>query len=129
MFNQQKYINEFVRTNYKTIKLRIRNDDKLLINKISSVDNINKYLIGLITKDIYEHRKYNYIDNNITIDFELSNTMSDLVDSAERADILEDYGLYMNLADAIDSQAKKEVSRHLITETEWKKLVRRYSIW
>ena len=128
MFNQQKYINEFVRTNYKTIKLRIRNDDKLLINKISSVDNINKYLIGLITKDIYEHRKYNYIDNNITIDFELSNTMSDLVDSAERADILEDYGLYMNLADAIDSQGKKETNNRTITETEWKRLVRRYAV-
>ena len=62
--------------------------------------------------------KYNYINNDVKIDFELSHTMKDLVDKAEKADILEDYGLYMNLADAIDSQAKKEVSKHLITDNE-----------
>ncbi len=128
MFNQQEYINNFIKNTYKTVKLRIRNDDKIIINKINSVDNINQYLIGLITKDIYENRKYNYINNDIKIDFELSHTMQDLVDEAEKADILEDYGLYMNLADAIDSQAKKEVNRHLITETEWRKLVRRYEL-
>ena len=128
MFNQQEYINDFIKNNYKTIKLRIRNDDKIIINKINSVDNINQYLIGLITKDIYDNRKYNYIDNTIKIDFDLSNAMSDLVDKAEKADILEDYGLYMNLAYAIDSQAKKEVNRHLITETEWRKLIRRYEL-
>ena len=128
MFNQQEYINDYVKNKYKTIKLRIRNDNKLLLNKINSVDNINQYLIGLITKDIYDNRKYNYINNEIKIDFELSHTMSDLVNKAEIADILEDYGLYMNLADAIDTQAKKEVSRHLITETEWRKLIRRYEL-
>ena len=63
------------------------------------------------------------------IDFELSITMKDLVDKVKKADILEDYGLYMNLADAIDSQAKKEVNMHLITETEWRKLVRSYKLW
>lgn len=128
MFNQQEYINDYIKNTYKTVKLRIRNDDKIIINKINSVDNINQYLIGLITKDIYENRKYNYINNDIKIDFELSHTMKDLVIKAEKADILEDYGLYMNLADAIDSQAKKEVNRHLITETEWRKLIRRYEL-
>ena len=128
MFNQQEYINDFIKNNYKTIKLRIRNDDVFLLNKINSVDNINKYLIDLITKDIYDNRKYNYIDNTIKIDFDLSNAMSDLVDKAEKADILEDYGLYMNIVDAIDSQAKKEVAKHLITESEWNKLLRRYSL-
>jgi len=72
--------------------------------------------------------KYNYINNDVKIDFELSHTMQDLVDKAEKADILEDYGLYMNLADAIDSQAKKELSKHLITDNEWKKLVSRYTL-
>ena len=128
MFNQQEYINNFIKNTYKTVKLRIRNDDKILINKINSVDNINQYLIGLITKDIYDNRKYNYINNEIKIDFELSHTMQDLVDKAEKADILEDYGLYMNLADAIDSQAKREVSRHLLTEREWRMLSRRYEL-
>ena len=128
MFDQQKYINDFIKNNYKTIKLRIRNDDRLLINKINSVDNINQYLIALITKDIYDNRIYHYINNDVVIDFDLSSTMGDLIDKAEEADLLEDYGLYMNLADAIDSQGKKEVSRHLITETEWKILTRRYAI-
>ena len=80
------------------------------------------------SNDITDNRKYNYINNDIKIDFELSHTMQDLVDKAEKADILEDYGLYMNLADAIDSQAKKEVNRQLITETEWRKLIRRYEL-
>ena len=72
--------------------------------------------------------KYNYINNDVKIEFELSHTMKDLVDKAEKADILEDYGLYMNLADAIDSQAKKEVSKHLITDNEWNKLVSRFTL-
>ena len=31
MFDQQKYINSFIKDNYRTIKLRIRNDDKLIM--------------------------------------------------------------------------------------------------
>ena len=54
--------------------------------------------------------------------------MKDLVDKCEEADLINDYGLYMNVADAIDSQGKKETTHHIITETEWKKLVRRYEI-
>ena len=48
MFDQQKYINSYIKDNYRTIKVRIRNDDKLLINKINSVDNINEYCIDKI---------------------------------------------------------------------------------
>lgn len=128
MFDQQKYINSFIKDNYRTIKLRIRNDDKLLINKINNVKNINKYILNLIKKDIIENRVYNYINNEIEIDFELSITMDDLINKAEEADILDDYGLYMNLADAIDSQGKKEASQHIITETEWRILTRRYCL-
>lgn len=128
MFDKQKYINSFIKNNYRTIKLRIRNDDKILINKTNNVDNINKYILDLIKNDILENRVYNYIDNDIEIDFELSITMTDLVNKAEEADILDDYGLYMNLAYAIDSQGKKEASQYIITETEWKKLTRRYCL-
>lgn len=128
MFDKQKYINSFIKNNYRTIKLRIRNDDKILINKTNNVDNINKYILDLIKNDILENKVYNYIDNDIEIDFELSITMTDLVNKAEEADILDDYGLYMNLAYAIDSQGKKEASQHIITETEWKKLTRRYCL-
>lgn len=128
MFDKQKYINSFIKNNYRTIKLRIRNDDKILINKTNNVDNINKYILDLIKNDILENRVYNYIDNDMEKDFELSITMTDLVNKAEEADILDDYGLYMNLAYAIDSQGKKEASQHIITETEWKKLTRRYCL-
>ena len=128
MFNQQKYINEFIKDNYKTIKIRIRKSDKLLINKISNVDNVNKYIISLILDDIYRNRTYHFINNDIEIDFELSKTMLDLVEKAEKADLLDDYGLYMNIADAIDSQGKKETTHHIIRESDWKKLTRRYCL-
>lgn len=128
MFNQKEYINSYLKDNYKTIKVRIRNDDKVLIDKINNCDNINKYILELIKKDIYENRKYNFINNEITIDFELTKTMSYLVKKAEDADILNDYGLYMNIADAIDSEGKKEATHHIISETEWRKLVKRYPV-
>ena len=128
MFNQQEYINEFIKETYKTLKIRIRKDDALLINKLSKVDNINKYISSLILDDIYRNRTYNFINNDVEIDFELSKTMQSLVDEAEKADILEDYGLYMNIADAIDSQGKKETTHHIIRESEWKKLTKRYCV-
>ena len=126
MFNQQEYINDFIKENYKTLKIRIRKDNKLLMNKISSVDNVNKYISSLILEDIYRNRSYNYINNDIEIDFELSKTMQSLVDEAEKADILDDYGLYMNIVAAIDSQGKKETTHRQLRESEWKKLTKRY---
>jgi len=54
--------------------------------------------------------------------------MKDLAERAEKADGLEDYGLDMNLADAIDSQGKKEAGYHTLSETEWMKLTRRYCL-
>lgn len=128
MFNQQKYINKFIKNNYKDIKVRIRKDDRLLMHKISEVENVNKYISNLILEDIYRNRKYHFINNDIEIDFEVSKTMQDLIEQAEVADILDDYGLYMNLADAIDSQGKKETTHHIIRESEWKKLTRRYCL-
>ena len=128
MFNQQKYVNKYIKENYKTIKLRIRNDDKAIIKKINEVENINRYILNLIKQDILENRKYNFINDDVKIDSELSKTMKDLVDKCEEADLINDYGLYMNVADAIDSQGKKEATHHIITEAEWKKLVRRYEI-
>lgn len=128
MFNQQRYINNFIKDNYKSLKVRIRKDDELLMNKISEVENVNKYIVSLIMDDIYRNRKFHFINNDIKIDFELSSTMQQLVDVAEKADILNDYGLYMNIAYAIDSQGKKETSHHKMHESEWKKLTRRYCL-
>lgn len=128
MFNQQEYINGFIRDNYKTLKIRIRKDNKLLMNQLSKVENVNKYIASLILDDILRNHTYKYINNDIVIDFPLSNTMKDLVIEAEKADILDDYGLYMNLAYAIDSQGKKETTQHKLRESEWKKLTRRYCL-
>jgi len=128
MFNQQKYINNFIKDNYKTLKIRFRKDDKLVANKINEVSNVNKYIISLIVDDIYRNREYHFINNEVDIDFELSKTMQNLIDEAEKADILNDYGLYMNIADAIDSQGKKETTHGDLSETQWKLLTKRYCI-
>lgn len=128
MFDQQKYINGFIKNNYRELKIRIRKDDRLIMNKLDQVDNITKYISSLILEDIYRNREYRFIDNDIEIDFALSKTMQALVDEAEKADIINDYGLYMNIADAIDSQGKKETSHHILSETQWRKLTRRYHL-
>jgi len=126
MFNQQNYINTYLKENYKTIKLRIKKDDVVLLSQIKQKKNINQYILSLIVKDIYENRVFNFINNDVEIDFEISNTMADLIKKAEDSDILNDYGLYMNCVYAIDAQAKKETNNHIITESNWNKLLRRY---
>ena len=128
MFDQQKYINDFIKENYKELKIRIRRDDKLILNKLSGVDNITKYIASLILEDVYRNHRYRFINDEIEINFSLSKTMQALVDEAEKADVMNDYGLYMNIADAIDSQGKKETTHHILRESEWKKLTRRYCI-
>ena len=128
MFNQQEYINEFIKDTYKTLKIRIRKDNKLLMKKLLETENVNKYITTLIMEDIYRNRVYRFINNEETIDFELSKTMQELVDEAEKADILDDYGLYMNIVDAIDSQGKKETKNHILRESQWKQLTRRYCL-
>lgn len=55
---------------------------------------------------MFEQKKYNYINDDIKIEFELSITMKDLINKAEETDLLEDYVLYMNIADTIDTQGK-----------------------
>ena len=52
MFNQQNDINNYFKNN-KSIKVRLRKDNALLIDKIESVDNVNQYVIDLILKNIY----------------------------------------------------------------------------
>ena len=85
---------------------------------------IDANMVKILTETFKE--KDNFILTNI--DF-LKVDIEKLIKEAEEADLLNDYGLYMNLADAIDSQGKKEVSNHVITETEWKRLTRRYCLW
>lgn len=128
MFEQNKYINEYVKENYKTIKFRVRKDDKLICCKLENVDNMNRYIYNLILKDIEENRTYNFINNDIDINFKISDPMKKLVEEAELADYLNDYGKYMNYAYAIDTRAKNETNRHILTESQWNKLCKRYCL-
>lgn len=128
MFEQNKYINKYVKDNYRTIKFRVRKDDKLMTYKLENTDNINRYIYNLILKDINENKTYNFIDGSVDIDFELSSPMQKLINDAETADYLNDYGQYMNYAYAIDTRAKNETSKHLLTEGQWNKLIKRYCL-
>ena len=128
MFNKHEYINNYIKSNYKSYKLRIRNDDRVVLYKLNEVKNINQYLRSLIIKDTFENRKYSFINNEIQIDFEVSKTIKNLMEEAEIADLVNDYGYYMNLADAIDTEAKNETKRHKLTDSQWKKLASRYCL-
>lgn len=128
MFNQSKYVNDYIKENYKTVKLRIRKDDEEIIKRLENVPNVNQYILTLIRRDARVPRVYHCIDDSVKIDFPLSHTMQDLVNKAEEADLNDDYPLYMNWADAIDSQGKLEATRHQITDGQWMKLLRRYTI-
>lgn len=128
MFKKNQYINEFNKSTYQGIKLRIRKDDLIVLNRLHNNENKNKYIRDLIFKDAINNIDHNFIDNDVKIDFELSKTMSQLVKKAEEADYLNDYGLYMNIVDAIDSQAKFETSKHILKETNWKILLRRFTL-
>lgn len=128
MFEQNKYVNEYVKDNYRTIKFRVRKDDKLMSYKLENIDNINRYIYNLILKDINDNRIYNYINDSIKINFELSDPMKKLIKDAEIADFLNDYGQYMNYAYAIDTRAKNETNKHILTEGQWNKLIKRYCL-
>ncbi len=126
MFNQQEYINDFIKKNYRTIKLRIRKDDTLLLEKINSVNNINQYLISLITKDIFDNKQYNFINGEINIDFDLSKKMLELVNVCEKSDLQNDYNLYKKAFRSLELQAKKELDDNLIEEADFDNLIKRY---
>ena len=126
MFDQKRYVNEFIKDHYRAFKIRVRNEDEVMLRHLEGVPNLNAYILKLVEEDIRRSRTYPFIDPAVSIDFALSRTMQELVDAAEKADILGDYGLYMNLADAIDSQGKKETSKHLLSESQWKQLTKRY---
>ena len=128
MFEQNKYINKYVKENYRTIKFRVRKDDRIVSYKLENTDNINRYIYDLILKDINENKTYNFIDDSVDITFELSEPLKKLINEAEIADYLNDYGQYMNYAYAIDTRAKNETNKHIMTEGQWNKLIKRYSL-
>ncbi len=51
-FNQKEYINRYNTETYKMYPLRVRRDSEFIINKLSSVKSVNKYITTLIENDI-----------------------------------------------------------------------------
>lgn len=51
-FNQNKYINNYNKENYKMYQIRIRKTDDFLIKKLDDVSNRNNYITNLILEDI-----------------------------------------------------------------------------
>ena len=101
---------------------------ELVSHKLNNTENINRYIYDLILKDINSNRIYNFIDDSVDINFELSNPMKKLIKEAEIADYINDYGQYMNYAYAIDTRAKNETNKHMLTEGQWNKLIKRYCL-
>lgn len=51
-FNQKTYINNYNKNTYKMYPFRVRKDDSIIINKLDTVNNINKYIRTLIDNDV-----------------------------------------------------------------------------
>lgn len=124
----REYVNKYIKNNYVTFKFRIRKENQQVINRLREVANMTQYIIGLVEEDIKRNTKYNYIDDSIKIDFKLPRNIQNLVDDAEKADLEDDYGLYMNLASAIDTNAKNATAKRLLSDYQWETLVRRFRV-
>ena len=51
-FNQKKYVDNYNKQTYKMFPFRIRKDDTLVMDKLTSVSNMNKYIYSLINNDV-----------------------------------------------------------------------------
>ena len=51
-FNQKKYIDNYNKNTYKMFPFRVKKDDIKVIEKLSSVPSMNKYIYSLIDNDI-----------------------------------------------------------------------------
>lgn len=51
-FNQKQYIERYNKNNYKMFPFRVRKDDTKVIEKLTNVPSMNKYIYSLIDNDI-----------------------------------------------------------------------------
>lgn len=51
-FNQKEYVENYNKKTYKMFPFRVRKDDKYVLDKLSSVPNLNKYIHSLIENDV-----------------------------------------------------------------------------
>lgn len=129
MFDKSKYIDAYNSANYRSIRIRVRKDDALVNEQLDGAKgSLNSYVVDLIRKDAYKHRHHNFINDEVLIDFPVCHALEHLIDQAEQADYENRYEIYMNVVDAIDVRAKREVMHHHLTESQWNKLLLRYCL-
>ena len=51
-FNQKEYVDNYNKATYKMFPFRVRKDDVSILDKLSSVPNLNKYIYSLIDNDV-----------------------------------------------------------------------------
>lgn len=51
-FNQKQYVDNYNKKTYRMFPFRVRKDDISVIDKLTSVPNLNKYIYSLIDNDI-----------------------------------------------------------------------------
>lgn len=56
MFDQQNYKNDYIKNNYNSIKVRVRKEKVEIISYLSTIDNLNAYILSLIKKDMMENQ-------------------------------------------------------------------------
>ena len=100
------------------------------ISKKSVLTKREKMILNNSTLKYFkdQNTKFNIINCDIKIDFELSKEMCDLIENAEIADLYGNYTFYKNLVNAIDAQAKEDVTHHKLKESQRNKLAERYCL-
>ena len=51
-FDQKKYVNNFNKETYKSFLIRVRKDNKAIMEKLEGERNVNKYILKLIDNDV-----------------------------------------------------------------------------
>lgn len=73
-----------------------------------------------------EQKVYHDVNDDYKIDFHVPGFLKELMDKAEDADMNGQMGLYLALADAIDTQAKNCYVEGILTKYQWEYIVARY---
>lgn len=72
-----------------------------------------------------DFKKYNWINNEIEIDFPLPKLMQNLIVRLEELEAAGDYS-YFNVSEALDCAAKEMVVQGLMTKEQWDLLCAKY---
>lgn len=69
--------------------------------------------------------KYNWIREDVVIDFPIPNSLQEIIAILELLDIAEDYGYY-DYSEALDCGAKEYVYQGILTKKQWETLCLKY---